>query len=155
MTIKRDKGGEQDAQTSMRAFPFFVTVSSLVISHLHHRPISNERTNVRTLLLFSLLRCLIVVDFTATWCGPCQMIAPHYDQLADSHAPILDMASADGASPSVIFVKVDVDKLRAAAEDYEVAAMPTFLFLKNKEVVHRFSGADVNQLVQTVEKHIE
>ena len=94
---------------------------------------------------------LVVVDFTATWCGPCKMIGPHFQALADENAPLLDLASV--GSPSVIFVKVDADQVRAALEEFEVAALPTFLFLKGGKEVSRFSGADIQQLKATVEKH--
>ena len=78
------------------------------------------------------------------------MIAPHFDALADENAPILDMEEMVG-SPSVIFVKVDVDEVRAAAEHYKVAAMPTFLFLKGGKEISRFSGADIAKLRGTVD----
>lgn len=60
---------------------------------------------------------LIVVDFTATWCGPCRMIAPIFDQLAVDN-------------PNVVFVKVDVDKLESVAGKCGISAMPTFQFYK-------------------------
>ena len=72
---------------------------------------------------------LVVVDFTATWCGPCQRIAPVFVKLAEE-------------MPDVVFVKVDVDKLGELAAQLGVTSMPTFLFMRNGEVVDRMSGAD-------------
>nr|AAQ23134.1 thioredoxin H1 [Ipomoea batatas] len=70
---------------------------------------------------------LTVVDFTASWCGPCRFIAPI----------LADMAKK---TPHVIFLKVDVDELKSVAEDYKVEAMPTFVFLKEGNEVDRVVG---------------
>ena len=58
---------------------------------------------------------LVVIDFTATWCGPCQSIAPVYEMLSEQY-------SAD-----VTFLKVDVDVNSETAMQYQVSAMPTFV----------------------------
>ena len=73
---------------------------------------------------------LLVVDFTAVWCGPCQRIAPAFAALAEEYAD------------SAVFVKVDVDKMGDIAAEMGVTSMPTFLFLRDGEVVDRMSGAD-------------
>lgn len=65
---------------------------------------------------------LVVVDFHATWCRPCHAIAPVFDKLSQSYR-------------HVAFAKVDVDAQPAISRRYEVSAMPTFLFIKNKYVV--------------------
>merc|ERR1712167_378212 len=72
---------------------------------------------------------LVVIDFTATWCGPCQRIAPVFVKLAEE-------------MPDVKFVKVDVDQNEAIAAKYNVKAMPTFKFVKNGEVVKELVGAN-------------
>lgn len=96
---------------------------------------------------------LIVIDFGATWCGPCRQIESQYEQLASSYAPVLE--PTDGSTtPSVLFVSVDVDELRDAAEAFEVSALPTFVFIKNKTTLTRFSGASIQKLRETVESHI-
>ena len=65
---------------------------------------------------------LVVVDFTATWCGPCQMIAPAYAKMAEEFT-------------DCVFIKVDVDENEETAESCGIQAMPTFKFFKNKESV--------------------
>ena len=55
----------------------------------------------------------VVVDFTATWCGPCQRIKPFFEELAAAHK-------------GALFVKVDVDELESVSQAAEVLAMPTF-----------------------------
>ncbi|XP_038884374.1 thioredoxin H-type-like [Benincasa hispida] len=76
---------------------------------------------------------LIVVDFTASWCPPCRFIAPIFAELAK-------------ANVNVIFLKVDVDEVKEIAEKYGVNAMPTFVFLKDENEIHRIVGADKVQL---------
>ena len=83
---------------------------------------------------------LIVVDFTAAWCGPCQKIKPIFTQLANEF-------------PHVIFVKVDVDLNQETAQACKVTAMPTFQFFKEGKMVHTVRGADPQALRDGVEKH--
>ena len=82
---------------------------------------------------------LVVVDWTASWCGPCKMIAPVFQSLAEKH-------------PQVVFVKVDVDEHMEAAQRAGVSAMPTFQFIKNQQVVQQFAGADAQKLTKLVEE---
>ncbi|KAI1773791.1 thioredoxin-like protein [Hypoxylon cercidicola] len=63
----------------------------------------------------------VAVDFYADWCGPCKVIAPHYEALANQHA-----------APKVLaFAKVNVDAAQDAARAFGVTAMPTFMFFKD------------------------
>ncbi|XP_019209098.1 thioredoxin isoform X2 [Oreochromis niloticus] len=82
---------------------------------------------------------LVVVDFTATWCGPCRMIAPVYEKMA-----------AESENANVIFLKVDVDAARDVSSSCGIRSMPTFHFYKNGQKVHEFSGADQAKLLQKV-----
>merc|ERR1712232_1007010 len=67
---------------------------------------------------------LVVIDFTASWCGPCKMIAPLFKEMSEEIT-------------GVVFLKVDVDENPETAAKYSVSAMPTFLFIKGGEVVDR------------------
>ncbi|KAG7333782.1 hypothetical protein KOW79_002189 [Hemibagrus wyckioides] len=82
---------------------------------------------------------LVVVDFTATWCGPCQGIAPFYKQLSES---------ADNAN--VVFLKVDVDDAQDVAQSCEIRCMPTFYFYKHGKKIEEFSGANQTKLEELV-----
>ncbi|EEC48068.1 thioredoxin h [Phaeodactylum tricornutum CCAP 1055/1] len=82
---------------------------------------------------------LVVVDFTATWCGPCKYIGPIFEKLAEEN-------------PDIEFVKVDVDEADDVAAHCGVRAMPTFQFFRNGEKIEEMMGADQNKLAALVAK---
>ena len=71
----------------------------------------------------------VIVDYFATWCGPCKAISPVLEKLSNEHEGIR-------------FVKVDVDKLASVAADNSISAMPTFQFYKGGEVIETVRGAN-------------
>mmetsp|Transcript_32116 Transcript_32116/g.44526 ORF Transcript_32116/g.44526 Transcript_32116/m.44526 type:complete len:103 (-) Transcript_32116:202-510(-) len=75
----------------------------------------------------------VLVDFTATWCGPCKAIAPFFAEL-------------EGKYPSITFVKVDVDELDGVAAVAGVSAMPTFQVWQNGAKVSELIGASKEKL---------
>ncbi|XP_076150073.1 thioredoxin-like [Alosa pseudoharengus] len=83
---------------------------------------------------------LVVVDFTATWCGPCQNIAPFFKTLSEQNT-------------NVVFLKVDVDEAQDVAQSCDIKCMPTFHFYKNRERVEEFSGSNQAKLEELVKKH--
>ncbi|KAI1887911.1 hypothetical protein AGOR_G00195360 [Albula goreensis] len=80
---------------------------------------------------------LVVVDFTATWCGPCQSIAPFYKGLSDKFT-------------DVVFLKVDVDDAQDVASFCDIKCMPTFHFYRNGKKVDEFSGSNQEKLQELV-----
>ncbi|XP_033029370.1 thioredoxin-like [Lacerta agilis] len=80
---------------------------------------------------------LIVVDFSATWCGPCKMIKPFFHSLLEKY-------------PDVVFIEIDVDDAQDVAAHCDVKCMPTFQFYKNNQKVHEFSGANKEKLEETI-----
>jgi thiol-disulfide isomerase/thioredoxin len=83
---------------------------------------------------------LSVVKHTATWCGPCQFIAPLYAELSLQHA-------------EVQFLEVDVDQAPAIRDLCAVKAMPTFQFYRAGHKIDEFMGADSSKLKATLAKH--
>ena len=83
----------------------------------------------------------VLVDFWAEWCGPCKMIAPALDQLADAY---------DG---KVKIAKVNVDENRATAIKYHVRSIPMLLLFKDGQIQATQIGAvGKGQLSQMVDK---
>jgi thioredoxin 1 len=70
----------------------------------------------------------VVVDFYATWCGPCKMLSPRLDKLAGEF------------SGKIKFVKVNVDEAQELAGRFRVEGIPTLLFMKNGKVEDRVTG---------------
>ncbi|KAL5534460.1 hypothetical protein ACEPAG_922 [Sanghuangporus baumii] len=83
---------------------------------------------------------LTVIDFHATWCGPCKVIAPTFLALAKE-------------KPNVNFVKCDVDVGTDVAQKYGIRAMPTFVFIRGGEKVHEIQGADPRRLAAAVNEY--
>ena len=71
----------------------------------------------------------LVVDFWATWCGPCRMIAPILSELAEKYEGKLEVG------------KCDVEDNDDLAAEYDIRNIPTLLFFKNGEVVDKLVGA--------------
>merc|ERR1712226_1552941 len=78
---------------------------------------------------------LVVIDFTASWCGPCKFIGPIFEKMAEEN-------------PGAEFVKVDVDEADDVAATCDIQAMPTFHFYKNGGKVDEMMGADQAKLAQ-------
>ncbi|XP_048757092.1 thioredoxin-like [Ostrea edulis] len=82
---------------------------------------------------------LTVVDFYATWCGPCRMIAPKIEEMEKEFS-------------GVNFIKVDVDENSETAEDCGISAMPTFFFYKAGNKLDEVVGASEASIREKIEK---
>ncbi|KAF9286555.1 hypothetical protein BGZ68_002798 [Mortierella alpina] len=83
---------------------------------------------------------LVVVDFTAAWCGPCQTIKPIFEKLSNQYR-------------HVVFVKVDVDEFQEVAAVAGVTAMPTFQFFKASKKIAELKGANAVELEKLIKQH--
>ncbi|ORX86558.1 thioredoxin [Anaeromyces robustus] len=81
-----------------------------------------------------------VVDFYATWCGPCKMIHPVYEELSKKYT-------------TVSFYQINVDNVEDVVRKAGVSCMPTFKFYKNGELVDNLEGANRRELERLIEKN--
>ncbi len=85
---------------------------------------------------------LLVVDFSASWCGPCRVVAPLVEQLAQEHEDIK-------------VVKIDVDQDKPLAKRYEVRSIPAVLIFKNGELVENIVGVKpYEEFAEAVKKNL-
>ena len=85
----------------------------------------------------------LVVDFWATWCGPCRKLSPLVDEIAQAY---------DG---KVKFAKVNVEESIETAKKYSISGLPSLLIFKNGESVERMTGLmPKSTIISNIEKHI-
>ncbi len=89
-------------------------------------PIARDDSNLERYLQASDLP--VVIDFWAAWCGPCQLMAPHFAQAASR-------------DPRIRFVKVDTEAAPQAAARWQIRSIPTIVLMKQGREVARVSGA--------------
>ena len=86
---------------------------------------------------------LVVVDFWATWCGPCRMLSPILDEVEEE------------MSDKITVVKVNVDDADQIAMQYRIMSIPTLLFFKNGQLVDKTGGAmPKNQLIDKINSNL-
>jgi thioredoxin len=85
----------------------------------------------------------VLVDFYATWCGPCQMMAPILEQVGSQLKGRLKV------------VKIDAERYSQLASQYQVRAYPTLMFFKGGQPIDRIEGVLMaDQLVQRLQSHL-
>ncbi|THU67902.1 hypothetical protein C4D60_Mb05t29620 [Musa balbisiana] len=80
---------------------------------------------------------IVVANFSASWCGPCRMIAPLYKELSQKY-------------PSLMFLTIDVDELMEFSSSWDIRATPTFLFLKDGQQLDKLIGANRPELEKKI-----
>jgi thioredoxin 1 len=86
---------------------------------------------------------IVVADYTATWCGPCRLVAPLIEQLAQEY------------QDRVKVVKIDVDGNKDSAKKYEVKSIPAVLFFQQGQLVEKIVGkTGYENYKETLEKYI-
>lgn len=85
----------------------------------------------------------VIVDFWASWCGPCKMLSPVIDEISDE------------LSERAKFVKVNVDNNPIASSHYKIASIPTVMVFKEGKIVETMVGFRPKQAIKSaLEKHI-
>lgn len=86
---------------------------------------------------------LVMVDFWAIWCGPCRMMAPTVDEIAEEKKDVLKV------------VKVDIEEESAIPERYQILGIPTLLFFKEGELVDTLTRLQTKEsILEVIEKHL-
>ncbi|CAK9170732.1 unnamed protein product [Ilex paraguariensis] len=80
---------------------------------------------------------IVIANFSASWCGPCRMIAPLYRELSEKH-------------PSLMFLTIDVDELTEFSTSWDIKATPTFFFLRDGQQVDKLVGANKPELQRKI-----
>ncbi|MDL2264855.1 thioredoxin [Parabacteroides sp. OttesenSCG-928-G07] len=85
----------------------------------------------------------VLVDFFATWCGPCKAIAPAVEEIGKE------------VQGKARVIKIDIDKNEALADQYQIQVVPTFILFKKGEIMWRFSGVtDKMTLLEQITNHL-
>jgi thioredoxin 1 len=85
----------------------------------------------------------VLLDFWAVWCGPCRMVAPTIDKLAEDY------------KDRAVIGKINVDEENDLAEQFRVMSIPTIYILKGGQVVERMIGArPYTELAAAIDKHL-
>ena len=85
---------------------------------------------------------VVLLDFYADWCGPCRMVGPFVEQIAEERSDIL-------------VGKVNVDAEQALAEEFGVFSIPTLVVMKNGAVVEQAAGARPKaQILAMIDSHL-
>lgn len=82
----------------------------------------------------------VIVDFWASWCGPCRAIGPVFEKLSDKYEGRLG------------FAKIDIDKHEKTPTRYSVQAIPTLIVFKNGAPIARMTGPHPSRLESEIEK---
>ncbi|CAG8605093.1 361_t:CDS:2, partial [Diversispora eburnea] len=85
-------------------------------------------------------KTVIVLDFWAEWAQPCKQMNDVFTELAKKHTTLK-------------FIKIEAEKFADLSESFNIAAVPTFIVLKNGKIADRIDGANAPELTSTVEKH--
>lgn len=84
---------------------------------------------------------IVILDFWATWCGPCRSFAPVFEAAAEKH-------------PDIVFGKIDTDAQQQLSSGFDIRSVPTLMVLRDKIMVVRESGALPASSLEKVIEHV-
>ena len=99
--------------------------------------IINTRKQLNAILELNLIT---VVDFSASWCGPCQKIKPEFEQLPLKYN-------------NAVFLSVNVEEAEELSADFHIKALPTFIFMSSKGEFERVMGARLDKVTDILDNY--
>jgi thioredoxin 1 len=139
---KKDEDNTASAFEDALSIPYVVSDVKEAFEHILGPRVPEIDTTPKLLSSLEEKGKLIVVDYFATWCGPCKKFAPLF-------------AGMKQEFKTVSFYRVDVDKCTEAGEMYEIESIPTTLLYLNGDILMRISGADDRTLRKYLNEFIE
>jgi thioredoxin 1 len=85
---------------------------------------------------------IVLIDFWASWCGPCRMFAPVYEKVSESH-------------PGVVFAKVDTEAEPELAGAFNIQSIPTLMAVRDKIVLYSQPGALPEDALEDIVRQVE
>ncbi len=85
---------------------------------------------------------IVLIDFWASWCGPCRMFAPVYEKVSEEH-------------PDVVFAKVDTEAEPELAGAFQIQSIPTLMAVRDKVVLYSQPGALPEEALQDIVRQVE
>jgi len=86
---------------------------------------------------------LLVCKFSTSWCPPCKMLAPKFNQLSLNY------------NDNVMFLSIDIDKNQEIAEKFNVSSIPTTLIIQNCKVIYTVNGANIQEIQENIDSIIQ
>ncbi|KAL4190032.1 hypothetical protein AMTRI_Chr08g210000 [Amborella trichopoda] len=80
---------------------------------------------------------ILVANFSASWCGPCRVIAPFYGELSERY-------------PNLVYLMIDVDEMSELSSSWDIQATPTFIFFKAGKQIDKLVGANKPELEKKI-----
>jgi thioredoxin 1 len=81
----------------------------------------------------------VILDFHATWCGPCKKVSPILDEAVKNN-------------DTVVFAKIDIDEVSELAQKYEITGVPTLVYVSEEKEIDRVVGFSVQNIQKLIEK---
>lgn len=85
---------------------------------------------------------LLVIDFSAKWCGPCKALSPKFDELSHFY------------KGKIIFIKIDVDENPEIASEYGIRSIPTVLLFKNGEKIDTVMSNNISEIKNIIDNKL-
>ncbi|CAF0956546.1 unnamed protein product [Adineta steineri] len=88
-----------------------------------------------------------IVNFHASWCGPCRILEPRLEKIITNYNKNVDTSSGD---QYIVLAKVDIDKFGDLSHKYNVKAVPTVVAIKNGKEISRFTGVIDEDRIESI-----